>query len=264
MKKFILLGAMSLVLVACGDGKDKPVAPTAKAMQEAAVQTVAVQGTIMLLYAVSEPGIEPYQSRIIVNDDFIRLDENKDDNNFVLVDRKDKIVYSVAEDNTSILVVKQRPVTIASPVVLNLSFDKNTDKAAPKIDGHVVSLYVFKVNDKACNEATIADSLLPRATKALSEYRIILAGQHASTLGSTPADLRNACDMASHIFHPARHLQYGLPVQEWDLQTGYRRSLVDFDDDWQAKPELFILPKEFERFSIDSMQNPTPTIADQS
>jgi hypothetical protein len=99
----------------------------------------------------------------------------------------------------------------------------------------------------------VAEGLLMNTTQALSEYRHILAGQHASTLKSIPADVRNACDMASHIFHPDRHLQYGLPVQEWDY-SGYKRSLADFDDDWTADPKLFVLPAEFGRFSIDDMK----------
>lgn len=250
MKNVVVI-LMAIILVACGDNNEQA-APNAKALQS---QVMEKSATAMLLYDVIEPGVDPYQSRVIVTDDFIRLDENNDGNDFVLVDRKKQIVYSVSDDNDAILVVNRQPVEIPAPMEFKLSVDKNQDENAPQIDGKNVVHYVFKVNGEACNDAMIAEGLLLGTTQALSEYRHILAGQHASTLESVPADVRNACDMVSHIFHPDRHLQYGLPVQESDY-SGYKRSLADFDDDWTADPKLFVLPKEFGRFTIDEMMAP--------
>jgi hypothetical protein len=244
---------MAIMLAACGDNKtaqNEQAAPNATELQE---QVKKKSATAMLLYDVVEPGVDPYQSRIIVNDDFIRIDENSDGNDFVLVDRKKEVVYSVSNDNDAILVVNRQPVDMPAPMELKLSIDKNSDENAPQIDGKNVVHYVFRVNGEACNDAMVAEGLLMNTTQALSEYRHILAGQHASTLKAIPADVRNACDMASHIFHPARHLQYGLPIQESDY-SGYKRSLVDFDDDWTADPKLFVLPAEFGRFTIDDMK----------
>ena len=76
------------------------------------------------------------------------------------------------------------------------SMDKKADDNAPQVDGKDVVQYVFKVKGQACNNAMIAEGLLMNVTEALSEYRHILAGQHASTLKNVPADVRNACDMA--------------------------------------------------------------------
>lgn len=253
--KNIIVGLMTIMLVACGDNQGtetEPAAPDANALQG---QVKKLPATAMLLYDVNEPGTEPYQSRIIVNDAFIRLDENDDGNDFVLVDRKQKIVYSVSSDNDAILVVNNHPVEMTAPMEFRLSMDKKADDNAPQIDGKDVVQYVFRVNGQACNNAMIAEGLLMNVTEALSEYRHILAGQHASTLKNVPADVRNACDMASHIFHPDRHLQFGLPVQESDY-SGYKRSLVDFNDDWAADPKLFILPAAFGRFSIDDLNVP--------
>jgi len=245
--KNVVVILMTMVLVACSDNNEQA-APDAKSMQEQLKKAT----TTMLLYDVFEPGVESYQSRVIVTDNFIRLDENNDGNDFVLVDRKKQIVYSVSNDNDSILVVNRRPVDIPAPMEFKLSVDKKQDTSAPQINGKDVVHYVFKVNGGACNDAMIAEGLLMNTAQALSEYRHILAGQHASTLESVPADMRNACDMASHIFHPDRHLQYGLPVQESDY-SGYKRQLVDFNDDWVAALTQFILRVAFGRFSIDDL-----------
>lgn len=246
--KNVVVVLMAIILTACGDSKQA--APKATDLQG---QIEKKSTTAMLLYNVIEPGIDPYQSRVIVTDDFIRLDENYDGNDFVLVDRKKEVVYSVSSDNDAILVVNRQPVDMPAPMELKLSVDRKQDASAPQVDGKDIAHYIFKVNGEACNDAMIAEGLLTNVTKALSEYRHILAGQHASTLQTVPADVRNACDMASHIFHPARHLEYGVPVQESDY-SGYKRSLIDFDDDWTADPKLFVLPAEFSRFSIDEMK----------
>jgi len=246
--KNVVVVLIAIMLVACGDNKQ-----TAPKATDLKGQVEKKPTTAMLLYNVAEPGVDPYQSRVIVTDEFIRLDENSDGNDFVLVDRKKEIVYSVSNDNDSILIVNRQPVDTPAGMEFNLSVDKKQDDSAPQIDGKNVVHYVFKVNGEACNDAMIAEGLLMNVTKALSEYRHILAGQHATTLKTVPADMRNACDMASHIFYPVRHLEYGLPVQESDY-SGYKRSLADFDDDWTANPKLFVLPAEFGRFSIDDMK----------
>ncbi|MCK4742791.1 MAG: membrane lipoprotein lipid attachment site-containing protein [Sulfuriflexus sp.] len=215
---------------------------------------------IALVYRVQEPGVDPYESRIIVTDEFIRLDDNNDGREFVLVNRKDKIVYSVSEANDNILVVKHRPVDLKSPIELYPEIVRKPDENAPQIDGRDLVHYVFKINGEACQDATIAEGLLTEATTAIAEYRQILAGQHAITFQSTPADLQNACDMSMHIFQPDRYLKFGLPIEERDY-TGYQRSLIDFDDDYEVNPALFILPAEFEQFSIDELQAPPATEA---
>ena len=244
---------------------DAEAAPTAEEIaalaKEDEVKEVARPVSIMLLYDVEEPGVDPYQTRMIITDDYIRLDEKNDTNDFVLVDRKQSIVYSVSSDNDAILVVNSTPVTVKSPMELNLDMKKTVAKEAPTIDGHALAQYVFIVNKEVCQDAMIAEGLLPEATKALSEYRHILSGQHASTMKHAPADTRNGCDLSMHIFQPDRHLKFGLPINERD-RSGYQRNLVDFDDEYEPNPKLFELPKEFGRFTIDDLNAGKPPVTE--
>ena len=173
----------------------------------------------------------------------------------MLVDRAKQIVYSVSDENDAILVVKHQAVTTTSPIELNPETVRTPDKDSPMIDGHELVHYIFKINGQACQDAMIAEGLMTDATEAIAEYRRILAGQHAKTMNITPADLRNACDMAINIFQPDKYLQFGLPVHERD-HTGYQRSLIDFDNAYEPKAALFVLPKEFDQFSIDELQAP--------
>jgi len=245
--------------------EDDNAAPTAEeiaALAEAdKAEDVAKPLSIMLLYDVDEPGVDPYQSRMIITEDFIRLDEKNDTNDFVLVDRKKRIVYSVSSDNDAILVVNSAPVKVESPIELKLDMSRTMAEGAPTIDGHILAQYVFIVNNETCQDAMIAEGLLPEATKALSEYRHILSGQHSSTMQHTPADTHNGCDLSMHIFQPDRHLQFGLPINERD-RSGYQRSLVDYDDDYEVNTKLFELPGEFGRFTIDDLNAGNPPVTE--
>jgi hypothetical protein len=117
------------------------------------------------------------------------------------------------------------------------------------IDGRKPVLYHFQVNDRTCYHAVVVDGLLEQAGQALAEYRRHLAGQHAAVMNRTPADLRNACDVSMYVLNPAHHLQYGFPIREWD-DKGYTRVLLDYDTDFQASDDLFVLPVDYQRFSI--------------
>jgi len=266
VNKFIGLLLVSVLLSACDQSPTEtksavePVASSAPSAEEIAKLSVpekkSAATSILLLYKVEEPNVDPYESRIVITDEYIRLDDNNDGNDFVLVDRAKETVYSVSDENDAILVVKHNPLSIKSPIELKSETVRTPDKNSPKVDGRELVHYIFKVNGEACQDAMIAEGLLLNATEAIAEYRRILAGQHAKTFNGTPADLRNTCDMAIHIFQSDRYLKFGLPIHERD-HSGYQRSLIDFDDNFEPKPALFVLPEGFDQFSIDEIQVPT-------
>ena len=59
----------------------------------------------LLVYQVWERGIEPYTSRILVNPDYVRLDEGADGGGYTLFDRRQEILYTVSTRDRSILVM---------------------------------------------------------------------------------------------------------------------------------------------------------------
>lgn len=264
MKTIISLFFVVSLLTACDQSPSKVKQETSSASTKPSATELAQQlkpavivapVSMRLLYKIEEPNVEPYESRIIITDKFIRLDDNNDGNDFVLVDRAKQTVYSVSSDNDAILVVKHQAVTIKSPVELQAETVRTPDKDSPRIDGRELVHYIFKINGQACQDAMIAEGLMKGATDAIAEYRRILAGQHAKTFNITPADLRNNCDMAMNIFQPDRYLQFGLPIHERDY-TGYQRSLIDFDDSYEVNTTLFNLPKGYEQYSIEELQTP--------
>ena len=152
------------------------------------------------------------------------------------------------------------PVDIESPMEIKLTEQRVEEDDVPRINGKPAIQHVFEANGKLCYLAVVAEGLLPEASEALQQYLDILAGQHASTLKTVPADQVTACDMSMHIFNPGRHLKYGLPIREWDGQS-YRRQLIEFDDDYEVPPGIFELPKDFGRFNIQDLQEDAAALA---
>ena len=58
--------------------------------------------------------------------------------------------------------------------------------------------------------------------------------------------------MATHTFAPTRHLQFGLPIQEWD-NSGFGRTLIDFKAHVKVDAKLFTLPKGFVHYTSDKL-----------
>ena len=214
-----------------------------------ACQEPAITKPSMALFAEQETDVDPYKTRIIVNNDFMRMDEGEDSNDFVLLDRKARIIYSVNPDNNTVMSITSSKVDIESPMQLSISNDivKSNEKI-PTIDGKTPEHYAFSVNGKICYEAMLVKGMLPDMVKAMQHFADILAGDSAVTIDVVPADMRNGCDMAGNTFAPSRHLKFGFPVQEW--KQGYARTLLEYKEDYKIDPKLFELPKDFFQFSV--------------
>jgi hypothetical protein len=254
------------VLAACGDEAPTTTTQKAETQTTPGVITETTQPAIttpqagkptaiFLRYDVLEPGVDPYQTRMVITDDYIRIDDDDNPRNFILVDRNKDIVYSVSDDNDAILVVPKGLVKLEQAFEIKYTEQRVVEKQAPRIDGKPTARYIFEANGLACYDTVIAEGLLPEATRALTQYLSILAGQHATTLKEVPADMINACDLGMHVLKPGMHLVHGLPISELDPASGYRRQLIEFEDDHEIDVSLFVLPEEFGRFTINELQS---------
>jgi hypothetical protein len=236
--KLISFLVFSVMLSACQDSNntEKP-------------STVAIQ----ILFNEQEMGVEPYITRMILTDNFLRIDEGNNSRDFILFDRKKKIINSISFDEERILQIKNRPITLKKPENLNWVHTEIPDTSAPSIYNIHPTTHRFSVNNTPCYEVIAAKGLLDNLTKALLEYKNVLAGEQASTINNTPKEFRNNCDTARLVFHVADLLKYGLPVAEWD-QNGYRRVFRKYEELKDPNPELFQLPEKLTVFSLDEMK----------
>lgn len=215
----------------------------------------------ILWFDEQEPGVVPYRTRMIVVRDFVRMDDGKDTDDFVLFDRRSGTIHSVSHEDRTVLEVPARPVDREPPYPLELTEFRQPQEDAPKIDGHTPEHLVFKVNGKTCYEVVAVPGLLEDAVIALRQYHRSLAGEQSLTLDWTPPEMQTPCMLANVIFHPARHLAYGFPVQEWDYR-GYARALADYREGVTVDAALFRLPEDYRRYGLEDIRaRPFPAAA---
>lgn len=205
----------------------------------------------MLLYHKAEAGVEPYPSRILVTDRFMRMDEGSNDGNYVLFDREKRHIYSITHEERTIFEIPKRAVQIEPPDELRREQEEVTAQNVPQVAGKQPRRFRLSVNGQLCYNVIAVDGVMEQAVTALREFRLVLAGEHAKALLFMPADMRNPCDMALHTFHPGWLLEFGLPIHEWD-EMGNSQSLRDFRPAVAVDVRLFELPAGYRQYSTDA------------
>ncbi len=206
------------------------------------------QSTVTLLnYQEQEAGIEPYPLRVLVNEHFLRFDDGYDASNFMLMDRDTQTVYSVSHEDQSILVISGYPAAGAAPAEIVLTEEREADTAAPEIEGKQPLFIRFLASGAVCYHAVVVPGLLEQVRVALAEYATALGNRQFSDMASVPEEMQTPCFMSRYVYSPARHLQNGLPISEWD-EEGYRRTLVDFREGEKVAADLFALPDGYASF----------------
>lgn len=207
-----------------------------------------------ITFMEQEQFVEPYPTRMIITPEFVRFDDGKGSEDFVIFDRKNSLVHSVVSEEESVMTVHKKDSEIESPIKLTFSEnDLGEMKDAPKIAGEHPRHYQLLVNDKVCNDVIAVKGLLPAAVNALNEFSLLMASDSKATLSNIPADMLNACDLAQDTFAPSRQLKFGFPVQTMGRRE-YARILVDFDENYKLEKDIFELPAKYKRYSVQELR----------
>ncbi len=204
---------------------------------------------VMLSYMVSEPGLEPYPSRIIVTDTIVRMDDGDPQGDYLLFDREKQLISSVTHEDGTVFEIPMREVTQPSPIPLKRDQSLESEDKAPEIGGKQPHQLRLFVNDKLCYDAMVVPGLLPDTVKALRDFNRVLAGEQEKMLGDLPGEMIDGCDLALHTFYPEWVLESGLAIQEFDVSIRSGRLLVDMDQAFKAESKLFELPGDYKRYS---------------
>jgi hypothetical protein len=227
-----------------GNGNDK-----SSSKDEADKDSDTLKGAVVF-YSESQAGGEPFDTRIFANKQFLYITDNRSKSDFLLFNRENKTIYNVNSVDKTIMVIESRPVNITSPIEIDYQEVSQPSGAIPKVDGKQAMHYRYTANGEHCYDAvTLGKDFLPEVGNAMAEFRLVLAGEHAKTVMSTPKEMLNACDLALNVFNSTLHVQHGFPLREWD-QTGYRRFLTNYRTDGEIKRQDLELPSDYERFSI--------------
>lgn len=210
-----------------------------------------------LYFIEQETGVEPYETRMIVTREFLRIDDGEQSKDFILYDRNALKIFSVSESDQRIFEIPMRDIELEPPADLIWEHKEIDAANAPAIDGIKPTGHSFSANGKNCLQTMSAKGLLEEARLALIEYQGILAGEHAVNLDNTPAELRTPCDDALTVYHAVDALKYGFPVIEWD-SAGHRRQLKNYTENAPVSPGLFKLPEDYGAFTLQANQQQAP------
>ncbi len=195
-----------------------------------------------------DSGTEPYVSRMIVTPDFLRVDEGKASDDFLLYDRKKNSVISVTHGSKSYYRfdrMGKRPDPSGRPAM------KTVDNSAgdmPAVAGIKPVYKTYYANDARCRDVVSLPGFKADAVAAMRGFLSVMADQHRATLANTPKQMRGSCMLANFIYAPVAFLDEGFPLKEWDYR-GYRRTLVDFREE-PVDPALFVIPESYERLTL--------------
>lgn len=232
--------ALTVMLSACGT-----TGPATGAKQKDEKLSV-----FMVFSERERAGTPLFRSSMYVNDDYIYISDDSSDDGYILFDRQKQTIYSVSHSNKSIFVIKPKEIKIKSPIAIDYQAAAQPSSAIPKVSGRTATHYRYDANGEHCYDAvTLEKSFLPGVVKALKEYRMVLAGEHASTVLKMPKDTHEACDLAVNIFHATQHLDTGLPLREWD-QKGYLKFMVDYKIGFNFDKNKLTLPADYRQFSV--------------
>ncbi|MCP3865861.1 MAG: UDP-2,3-diacylglucosamine hydrolase [Aestuariibacter sp.] len=202
---------------------------------------------------MTEPGSEPYISRILVTGDYLRMDQGQGDVGFILLNRRERIIYSVNPDDKTILQISPGLMKKSLPKEIDLQAKITEVKQMPELSGRKSEYWQFFVNDKLCRSAVVAPGLMPEAIRAYAEYLDLLAFQHLSTVQAIPAEMQDPCDLAVHVYRPLSVLDKGLPLREW-VEQGQLQELIDYRQSFKVPDDSFKLPEDFVRTTLGSLE----------
>ena len=223
------------------------------ALQSVKPKTVAelksAPGSLLIMMESNDGGA-PFTTRIFVNEGYMHMSDTRSPADYMLFNRKEKTIYNVTSEDKTILVIRDKPVSIDSPIELDYQEVSQPSGAIPKVNGMQATHYLYSAKGKHCYDAVVMPKdFMPDVLSAMREFREVLAGEHATTVDRIPEELLDACDLSVNIFHATQHMDHGLPIREWD-RHGYQRFLKDYRENLEASEGTFDLPKDFKRYSI--------------
>jgi len=179
-----------------------------------------------VLIAETEPGIGLYHSRLLLSDQFLRLDDGQDDGDYILFNRRSHEIHSINHEDQSHLIMK--PISAkAIDFKLDFKVEQKAVKDAPSVGGIEPIQHQYFADTRLCKQSINVKGLLPQVTQALMDYEQALAAQNSQTLNRVPADMRSSCYMANNYLHASDYLTGGFPLFVMD-DMGRQKKLEDF------------------------------------
>ncbi len=209
-----------------------------------------------LSYIEREPGTDEYEVTMLVSDRYIRIDEVGEESGYIIYDDKEKVIYSVAHHDKSILVIRQHEFSENdSPVKANVEYLQLAD--APNVSGE--SIYNYRVyigggdakdaDEETCTEIQLVEDLLPEVRGILQNYQKVVSGQQVNMVDNKITEFQTGCFYADQVYNSGAYYEKGLPIQEW--HSNERSKILTTYNKISIDPAKFRIPESYRQFSVD-------------
>ncbi len=195
-------------------------------------------------YLDQEPDQPAYTSRILIMGERLRMDYGRDEEDFILFNRRTGMVWLVAHGErrlTGIPEVPMKKVAKIAPWPHDWKFTLERQSSGPN------ALYQARLDGELCAEFKSAP-ILRGETRLLRDFRRALAGNHAVSWNGTPESLRQPCTLLLDVSEAGLEYRQGLPLAI-RYQDG-RSRVYQSHEKRAAVAALFELPEGYQRFTI--------------
>jgi len=205
----------------------------------------------VFLYDEKESGTEVSRVRYIFTDDFMRIDEGRAEDDYILYDVRKNILYNINHDDKTIMFIESQPWKMPTNLGRQV-IDKKLPEA-PKVAGKEIAQYHLIANEKICSEVQFIPEIYKAERAILSRYQNLLSGQLVSSLANTPVEMQTDCMLVDRVYKSGELYNKGLPIQE-QHENGYIKILVNFSQQ-KIDKALFTLPDAYEKYQPFSLPN---------
>jgi uncharacterized protein YeaC (DUF1315 family) len=193
-------------------------------------------------YLDQEPEQPAYTSRILVLGERLRMDYGRDEEDFILFDRRAGMVWLVAHGERRLTGIPAQPM---KKVVEMAAWPQGWKLSQERQASGADALFQVRLNDQLCVEFKNSP-ILKNEARLLRDFRRALAGNQADAWNGTPEALRQPCTLVLDVRQAGLEYQQGLPlaIRYWDGRSRVYQSHASR----KAQPALFELPEAYPRF----------------
>lgn len=192
-----------------------------------------------IVYDDRDPDQSAYQSRVLILGERLRMDYGRDEEDFILYDRRAKAVYLVDHAGRRITEIPGAKPRVKTPKGWRVKLETQSAKGQ--------HLTQARLNDKLCAEFKNAD-LLPEAARLMADFRLSLAANQAQSWEATPEEMRDDCQWLMDVKEAGVEYRRGLLLA---LRQADGRSRVYRGHRVLDKPAaLFELPGDYALFRV--------------
>jgi len=238
LKKLILILIISTLTLSCSYKGNTETSEVSKKKPENA-------GTVLYMEESSETdGVT--NVRMIITQNFLRVDEGRGSEDYILYNRKSKTIYNVvAEDSSIMMMNRESPEEfIAEPLIWQIEKDDSNALMRSDANKNGATHHKLKLNKRDCYNVVALNSFLGDEAKALSEYYSVLANELRYTFKPSQ---ETQCFDAINIIEPHKRFSFGFPYREWG-SYGYQRFLKNYQQRVIFPEKLFEVPKNYRQF----------------